>query len=473
MIANIITQMLSFGFNVLLTRLLNPQDFGIIAIASFFIVFTGYFTTVSFGSAIIYYQERDNDKLSSIYWINFLFYIFTAFMLNILAPFIAIYYSEPQLRYVLHLLSVNYLLAPLYIVHYKLLEKEMQFVILTKINIISVLSGYIVAVVVAFLGFGVFALAIQSVVLTLGKVIFTYVFGITWKPARYLNLRKISNMIWYSIKYQFSTAFLYIERNVDYLIIGKILNSTALGFYSFAYNIMYLPIKNISYLFGEVLFPSFSTLKDDSLRLKRVFFQSTGIISAITFPAMTLISLNAPLIISTISGEKWLNAVPVVQVLSFAGAIQSVGQFGGANAIFPSIGKPEINLYISIFRAILIASAVFAGSSYGLVTISFFILLASFISSLVLFIVLYRYLKFNLKDLGIAFNSGLINVVVLFTVALVFKFLSNDSFQIVKFFLMLIIAGGVFYIFNVKVIRQIIDVIKTKGILSKTLTVEN
>ncbi|MGB9695786.1 MAG: lipopolysaccharide biosynthesis protein [Ignavibacteria bacterium] len=473
MVANIVTQVLSFGFNVLLTRLLNPQDFGIIAIAIFFIVFTGYFTTVSFGSAIIHYQENDNEKLSSIYWVNFLFFTFAALLLNILSPVIAIYYSEPQLRFVLHLLSVNYLLTPFYIVHYKLLEKEMQFVILSKINIASVLSGYIVAVIVAFLGFGVFSLAIQSVFTTLMKVILIQVFGTTWKPARYISLKKIYNMIWYAIKYQFSTAFLYIERNIDYLIIGKLLNSTALGFYSFAYNIMYVPIKNISYLFGEVLFPSFSAVKDDYLQLKKIFFQSTGIVSAVTFPAMTLVALNATLIVSTVFGEKWLEAVPVVQVLSFAGAVQSVGQFGGANAIFPGIGKPEVNFYISIFRALLITAAVLAGSRYGLVTIAIFILLASFISSLILFIMLYRYLKFGLKDLVVAFNSGVISVALLFITAFVFNILSSDLFQVVKFIVMLCVASGVFYYYNAKVIRQIINVLKTKGILSKTLPAEN
>lgn len=464
-------QVLSFGFNVLLTRLLNPQDFGIIAIATFFIVFTGYFTTVSFGSAIIHFQETDNEKLSSIYWINFLFFVFAAIILNILAPLIAHYYSEPQLQLVLHLLSLNYILSPFYIVHYKILEKEMQFTVLSKINIIAVLSGYIIAVVVAFLKMGVFALALQSVSTSFVKLILVLFVATNWKPTNYISIKKVLKMIWYAIKYQFSIAFLYVERNIDYLIIGKMLNSTSLGFYSFAYNIMYAPIKNISYLFGEVLFPSFSSVKDDKPKLLKIFFQSTSIISAVTFPIMTLVALNAQLIVKTVFGDKWLETIPVVEVLSFAGAVQSIGQFGGAAVIFPSIGKPEINVFVSIIRAILISAAVLVGSIYGLVTVSQLILLVSIISSVMFFILLRIHITYTLKMFFECFKSGLISIIILFVFNFTFKVLTIDVLQWLKLVTMLLVSAAVFYYYNWDTIKQVLNILKTKYTLSTTLTV--
>src|SRR5690606_10075143 len=88
-----------------------------------------------------------------------------------------------------------------------------------------------------------------------------------WMPNLYFNFKEIKHMIWYSLKFKGSNMVMYFERNIDYLILGKFFTSIILGYYAFAYNIMYTPVKRISYIFSDVLFPSFSSFKNDKRKI--------------------------------------------------------------------------------------------------------------------------------------------------------------------------------------------------------------
>ena len=103
-------------------------------------------------------------------------------------------------------------------------------------------------------------------------------------------------------------------------------------------------MKRISYIFSEVLFPSFSSFKDDKQKIINGYFKSVNLIALVSVPAMTILAFNADLIINFVFGHKWDEAIPIVRILCFAGAIQSISQFGGVY-FFPSIGKPEVSMY--------------------------------------------------------------------------------------------------------------------------------
>ncbi|MFT4801467.1 MAG: O-antigen/teichoic acid export membrane protein, partial [Flavobacteriaceae bacterium] len=259
-IVNVLSQFLAIVVNIVLARLLLPEDFGLVALTMTYIGFITLFTNMGFGSSIIHESETSQKQLSSIYWLNYGLSIFSFLIIISTSKFAASFYNEPNLTDIVKIAAINIFLNPFYIIHYKLLERDLEFKTISKINLSGTLIGSIAAVIGAYLGLGVYALILQALVSSVVRLVMIMLYK-RWLPSFYFNFKEIKHMIWYSLKFKASQMAMYFERNIDYLILGKFFTSAILGYYAFAYNIMYTPVKRISYIFSEVLFPSFSSFK--------------------------------------------------------------------------------------------------------------------------------------------------------------------------------------------------------------------
>ncbi len=451
---NVASQIIAIVLNIILARLLLPEHFGLIALANTYLGFITLVTNIGFGSAIIHYQKSTQEQLSTIYWINFLIAVISFLIVLSTASYVANFYNEPELKLVIRLISINILLTPLFIIHYKIKERDLEFKFLSKITVMATFFGAFMAVVAALYGLGVYSLVIQSLSLTVVKLTLILIYS-NWRPSFTMNIRKIYSMIWYSVKYKASDLVLYFERNIDYLVMGKVFNSTTIGYYAFAYNIMYTPVKRISYIFNDILFPSFSSIKDEKSRIIKGYFKSITLISMISFPIMTIIALNANLIIITIFGDKWIEAIPIVQILCFAGAIQSISQVGGV--IFSSIGKPEINLYISTGRTLLTVIAILGGVNSGILVVAYLLVIAKVLSFALFLLVLYFNIKFSISSLMSHLIGPMISIVTLFVTNYIFVRFWDD--ELGKLIVMSLLALLVMMIFHFSEIKGIVKTI--------------
>lgn len=458
-IVNTLSQFLSIGVNIVLARLLLPEDFGLVALTMTFIGFIVLFTSLGFGASIIHETEVSQQKLSSIYWLNLALSFISFVIILSTAQLAADFYNEQELASIASLAAITILITPFFITHYKLLEKELEFKTISKINLSGTILGALSAVLGAFMGLGVFALIIQSLVSTFIRLILVLYFK-RWKPSLYFNFKEIKEMTWYSLKFKASNIAFYFERNIDYLILGKFFTSIILGYYAFAYNIMYTPVKRISYIFSEVLFPSFSSFKDDKEKIIKGYFKSVRLIAMISIPAMTIIAFNAELIIQTVFGSKWDEAIPIVKILCFAGAIQSISQFG--SVIFSSIGKPEVELYVSIGRTILTVLAIVVGVQFGVLWVAYLLVIAKAISFGLFLMVLNRYTPFKIAQLLVSLKGAILTFIVLSVIY--YAYLMSDF--VINSWLLLTIMMSTFllflYVFQRQTIMDIFKVIKEK-----------
>lgn len=456
-IVNVLSQLLAIVVNIILARLLLPEDFGLVALTMTFIGLIVLFTNMGFGASIIHETEVTQQKLSSIYWLNFGLSIISFLIVISTSQFAADFYDEQQLISIAFIAAINIIITPFYITHYKLLEKQLEFKTISKINLSGTILGALAAILGAFAGIGVYALIVQSLVSTLIRLILVLYFK-RWKPSLYFNFKEIKEMTWYSLKFKASNIVFYFERNIDYLILGKFFTSVILGYYAFAYNIMYTPVKRISYIFSEVLFPSFSSFKEDKEKIMTGYFKSVRLIAMVSIPAMTILAFNAELIIQTAFGQKWDAAIPIVRILCFAGAIQSVSQFG--SVIFSSIGKPEVELYVSIGRTIMTVLAIIIGVQYGVLWVAYLLVIAKTLSFLLFLIVLNHHIPFKLEQLITSLKGSVVTLLALAAIYLSFYF---NFFQ-VNAWLLLGIMLSVFllflYVFQKKTIIDIIKIIK-------------
>ncbi len=419
---------------------------------------------MGFGSSIIHERETSQSELSSIYWLNYALTVFSFLIMISTAGLAADFYEDQRLSPIIMVAACSMLITPFFLVQYKLLERDLEFKILSRINLAGTLIGSLAAIVGAFMGLGPYALVLQSFFSPTVRLILVLNYK-RWFPDFHFNFAEIKHMVWYSLKYKASAMALYFERNVDYLILGKFFSSTVLGHYAFSYNVMYTPVKRISYIFSEVLFPSFSSIKDDRKKIISGYFKSVQLIAMVSIPAMTILAFNAELVIQTVFGHKWDEAIPIVRILCFAGAIQSISQFGGV--IFPSIGKPEITMYISVGRTILTVLAIVIGVQFGVLGVAYLLVIAKAISFIVFLTVLNHHISFTLKQLFESLMGPMCSLLVLSAIYLLsyFGYLNVNAWLLLG--LMMLAVLPVLYLFHRQTIIDLVRVIsnypKAKG----------
>lgn len=444
---SIFAQAVALLVNIVLARLLVPADFGLVILCSTFIGFVNLVLNVGFGSAIIYFQNASKKQISSLYWLNWMFSIIALVVIYFSSTLAAEYYEKPKLIELIRLLSINMIITPLFMIQYKIIEKSLRFDLITIIEITSLVFGATIALLLAYNGFGIYALVFQSVSMNLLKIPLVLILS-KWKPKMYFSYKEIKSMVWYSVKYKASNSLLYVERNIDYLILGKLLSPTTLGHYSFSYNIMYTPVKRVSDMFASILFPALSSFKNDLQKVEVWFYKSIQLVAIIVIPALLILILNANLLVHFVFGDKWLDAIPILKILCIAGIFQSLSQF--SNVIFPSIGKPEISFYLSLIKSALMISFIYLGMSGGIILVVKYILISKILSFSLTLLLLKINLKINFFRLFITLKGVLLISFVLIGMNFLLVFKIDDLF---RFLLSCFISVGLIFVFYRDIIK--------------------
>ena len=166
----------------------------------------------------------------------------------------------------------------------------------------------------------------------------------------------------------------YWSRNADNLLIGRFLGADVLGIYSRAYSIMMLPLSRVSGVISSVMFPSLSIIQDDLARVKKIYLKVSRVIAFFTFPMMGILIVVAEPFVKLVLGEQWLGMVPVLQILSIVGALQSVATLNGN--IYMSQGKTALDFKVNVVSNFIIVLAFFIGVQYGILEVAWAYLIA-------------------------------------------------------------------------------------------------
>ena len=161
-----------------------------------------------------------------------------------------------------------------------------------------------------------------------------------------------------------SSVLNYIDTNVDYLVVGRMIGASALGYYTLAYNLITFPLYKISTIITRVTFPAFSKIQNDNQTLRTGYLKVVRYISMITFPMLAGMFVVAPEFIMVVYGSKWTPMILTLQILCLAGALKSIGTTVGT--ILLSKGRPDIQFKWNILTVIVLTIAVLLGVKYGI-----------------------------------------------------------------------------------------------------------
>ena len=341
-----------------LARLLSPDDFGIVAIATVIIAFFGIFTDMGISPAIIQDKTLTKHELSDIFSFTLWMGIGLSVLFFAASWPIAAYYDSPILRILCQLLCVNLFFASANIVPNALFykNKEFKFIALRSFGI-QVASGA-AAVIAALSGAGLYALIISPILSSI------LIFGISIKryPQRAsltLGLKAIRKIFSYSA-YQFLFNVInYFSRNLDKLLIGKYMGMSQLGYYEKSYRLMMLPLQNITQVITPVMHPVFSDYQNDLQRLGSAYERIMRLLAFIGMPLSVLLFFTAKEVTLIIFGDQWLPSVPVFRILTLSVGVQII--LSSSGSIFQAAGNTRSLFICGLFSSVLNVSGMLLG----------------------------------------------------------------------------------------------------------------
>jgi O-antigen/teichoic acid export membrane protein len=348
---------------LVLGRLLGPSEFGLIGMALFFVGIGQLITDFGIGSAIVQAQSHDRVVLSSCFWLNLGIAITLCAMLIAGAPLVGRFYGRPDVVPVVMVLSAALVLNAMQTVPASLLYRQMRFRVLTLSQLAGSFLGSLVAIVLAYLGAGVWALVVQTIVGTL-TTLFSYAVAQRWLPHFEFSASRVAALARFSGAL-FATRLLdYAHRSADSVLVGRVLGAESVGLYSVAVQVMLYPLQQVSSVFVKVLFPVLVQLRGDLPRLRSAYLQAVSSIALVTFPLMGGLFVLANDFVSVVFGPKWAELTSLLRVLSWVGMMQSVAATMGT--LYISTGNAALALRVTMVATPVVIAGMAAGLPWGI-----------------------------------------------------------------------------------------------------------
>ncbi len=333
-------------FMAVMARLLDPVDFGVIAIANVSLRFYSYFSQVGIAPALIQrktLQDGDvNAALSLSLGVSSLFFLVAYFA----SPFTEAYFKISGLSLIMQVLAVNFVILGFSSINLSLLRRESRFKAISTIEIISYFFGYgATGLTAAYLGAGVWALVAAFMTQSIFTALLTYkILGYPIKFSHSKEQRK--SLMSYGIRYSIIGFVEFLTANLVPLIIGKILGAVPAGVFNRAQLLAQLPIQQPANVLSKTLFPIMSKMNDEHGKQLISLQLSSLIVGCYACAVGISIHTFAFDIVSVLLGDKWLNAVPVLETLSLSIAPYFIAHSAGVT--LDTMAKLKLKLRIQL-----------------------------------------------------------------------------------------------------------------------------
>ncbi len=357
------TEVVRFGLSIVLANLLAPEDFGLLAMA---MVVTGFVMIFQYAgtAAVIIQRKQLTPKLTNAMWLlNTGLSLVLSLAMIAAAPWIADLYDQPDVIPVIQLLTVSFFLMAAGTVPGALLSKEMRFDIHAQIQFVTAVGQALTAMILAWLGYGVWALVWSNIVnaaVMTGLLFYRSGFrpGFSWPR------NEVREVIGYCANLTGVSIVDILIKDADKFIIGKWLGDRVLGFYTMAFRFCLYPPLSISPIINRVLFPAFSKLQDDNEQLEKILLRAVGGIAVVTFPMMAGIMVIAEPFVLGVLSEKWAPAIPLMIYLAPVGIFMAIEK--PPAYVLMAKGKANWTFWQTIVSGIVIISAFMIGLSWGI-----------------------------------------------------------------------------------------------------------
>jgi O-antigen/teichoic acid export membrane protein len=379
LLENLGTQLINFVIQLILARILLPEDYGVIALTGVFITIANVFINTGFSSALIQKKSVSDIEYSSVFFAGIFSSIVLYVVIFLSAPLIANFYSEPVLIWVLRVQSISIVFSGLYSVQNAILVRKLMFKKIFKYKLLGIFLQGITGISLATLGYGVWSLVAANLVLYAVTTIFMWL-AVEWKPRLLFSFKELRSLFTFSSRILLTSLLNDFSNNIKSLIIGKSFSSSMLGYYNRGYQIPSLIMVNTDGAINTVMFPALSKCQSDRAIFISLYRRAIRTSVFIVFPLMLgLISVAEPLTLLLLT-EKWLPSVPFLRITCL---ICMTWPFSIMYQAFNALGKSNVSLKLNVLTKTVDLLIMIFAIRYGIYAFA----ISSFISSMIWLII--------------------------------------------------------------------------------------
>jgi PST family polysaccharide transporter len=361
-----LSQGLAMGFSivsaVVLARLLDPDDFGLIGMVTVFVNFLFIFKDIGLSDATIQKEHISSSQISTLFWINSLISITLALILLVGAPLVAKFYERPELTAITSVLAISFVIEGLSIQHTALLRRHLRFTAVAIADIASRASYLVTAIILALMGFSYWSLVGGHIVRATVLLLLIF-YHCPWIPGWMQKGTGVRNMLKFGGHLTTGNILAYLARNLDSILIGKLFGAPALGVYGKAYQLLMLPLTQIKLPLTHLALPVLSSLKNEPERYRNYFNKLLDLSISVALPVTVYCFLESEFLIRLILGPKWMEAVPIFRILSVGGIFVSASFLPGLALLSHGYSKKYMKLLIA--TSVIQSVSFVAGSPFG------------------------------------------------------------------------------------------------------------
>lgn len=311
---------IQFGFSLVMARLLTPEDYGVFGVLTVFIAVCAAFIDSGFYKALVQRKEVSTEDLSSVFYFNIGISLLAAVLLCVAAPWIAAFYAMPVLTPLTRLLAANLFLGSFCSIQSVLLTRALDFRRQCMISLAAIVVSGVGAIILAWQGYGVWSLGIQSIVATATTVVLLWGAS-AWRPWWGFSLASIRSLFGFGGFVLLTTLVDTLFTRLNTLVIGKFYSAQDLGQYSRADGTSILPGDIISGILGRAAFPIFAAAQHDKEMLRAGLRKAITMVMMLNIPIMIGMAVTAKNLVLVLFGPQWLPCVPYLQILSIGGTM--------------------------------------------------------------------------------------------------------------------------------------------------------
>ncbi len=457
-----------FVVSIFLARLLEPSDFGLVAMMMVIISIAGIFSDVGLGGALIQRQRVRPIHYSSVFYFNIFVGLLLALLTYFSAPMISEFYGNEQLLPLAEVLSLLFVINAFSSVQNARLRKDLNYALLAKVSFISSLVSGTIGISLAFLGAGVWSLVAQA--LSMGVVYNILIWSTAnWMPGMIFSWKALVQLWGYGFRMFLSGFLNTVYTQLDFIIIGKLFAPATLGFFERAKSLHGMAMQYSSSSLMAVLFPVLSKVQKDLPRFQNIVLKSLGIISFVTFVVIGGLYLISHELIVLLYGQKWLPSIYYFKILILSGFAYPVSAL--LVNVLSSRGNSKAFLRLEIYKKLIGSISLIVLYFFGIEMFLYALIVQAFINGYILNIL---YASREISVPFIKFSKPLITqaVIAVVSVTLTTLFFKGIAFSdiimiLIKGTLFLVLYVGFSYLFKTSSFRYFLE--QTMPLIRKKL----
>ena len=332
------TQITNFIVFMVLARLLSVRDFGLFGMVLVVMGFVSALSNLGFHSALVQRDEVQDSDWSTLFWFSMVFGTFVSLATLGMSWPVAWFYGDARVQPLLAVMAFQFLISSANGTHQAMLSREMDFKFLSKMNIVAELLSGFVAVGLALVGFGIWSLVAKAMMYDVTRGAMLWVRQ-SWRPSWTFDFGMLRENSRYSSGFFKDNLIHMWSRQADNLFVGRFLGSEALGFYTRAYTVMLMPLRQTQAVASKVMFSGLSRLQHDPAQVRETYLKGLSIVVLIGFPSLFGLNVVARDFLVTFYGEKWLGALYILQILCLAGSMEMLTH--STRWLFLSMGRSD------------------------------------------------------------------------------------------------------------------------------------